>query len=380
MVSGKDANRGWATGRVGHHEEPFTATHGQRALTRFCSNLTLTVARLSRQLRQRSTQRVWPPGRPAEGHGSAEHDIATRVDEYAHGSSDQGERVWWYVPDVLMDGDTAPVVIYLHGFRAAIPDIYSEHIHHLTRQGIIVIFPRFNKGSLVGMFTDNDQEAMLARAIDSVSVAFDDLGAVVTRDRVYAFGHSLGGLFAACWPARSPVRLAGMVLAHPSISLEKIPKFFRDRIEITQVDFRRAVPLVDVPVVLLNGDADSIAPTRESHELYDMLSVAPKKLLFEACSDGHGSPTFFPGHLATVRDDSTALHWALERFGGGTAGDDTLHYRFYYAALDALIRDAPITFDMGHWSDGTPVAAIRKLAAFEPPHSGATSLPAPPAL
>ena len=206
------------------------------------------------------------------------------------GSAESGERVWWYVPDVLLEGDHAPVVIYLHGFRAAIPDLYSEHIHHLTRQGIIVVFPRYNKASLSGMFTDNDQPMMMHRAVASVDRALEELAPVIDEERIYAFGHSLGGLFAACWQGCGGISLAGMVLAHPSISLERIPEFVRERVQITPLHHERLLHQVDVPAVLLNGNADTVAPTEESDRLFELLVNAPRKWLFEAESDEHGAP------------------------------------------------------------------------------------------
>ena len=85
-----------------------------------------------------------PPGRHFEGYGSREHYIARRVTETGYGSAVEGTRVWCFVPDKLRDGNRAPVIIYLHGFRASAPNLYWEHIHHLTAQGYVVLFPRIH--------------------------------------------------------------------------------------------------------------------------------------------------------------------------------------------------------------------------------------------
>ncbi len=348
-----------STGRTSHHERAFTAATGQRRITRFGSGATIAVARFCEQRSHRPRTDARPPGRPRHGLGSHERYIATEATEYAVGSATNGERVWWYVPDVLLHGKKAPVIIYLHGFRAAIPDLYSEHIHHLTRQGFIVIFPRYNKASLRGMATDNDQNAMFRRTIASVRGALAELGPAADGDAVYLFGHSLGGLFAACWPALGCVTARGIVVAHPSLSLERIPAWARQH--ITPLDYEPLLAKVEVPVWLLNGDADTIAPTDESKRLFELLTHAPEKRLFVAKSDGHGAPRLVPGHLATVRDDSHMLHLVLETFGGGTGSDDALHSRYYYAALDAMVHGLVPHFDMGEWSDGTPVAGVEQL-------------------
>lgn len=351
-----------ATGRISHNDRRFTHVPGRR-LIQAGSGMSVALSRLAYQVRHRPSVAARPPGIPELGFGSPDLYIADRTEEYSVGSDADGTRVWWYVPDKLLHGSHAPAVIYLHGFRASIPDLYSEHIHHLTRQGLVVIFPRYNAGSLKGMFTDNDQEAMIDRAIGSVNRALDELGPLVDRGRLYNFGHSLGGLFAACWAGRGGPKPHGVVLAHPSISLDKIPAFVRDNIR--RLDYRDWVGSLDVPVTVLCGESDTIAPTAEAYDLLQMLPHSPSRRLFEARSDAYGAPRLIAGHMATVRDDSHMLHAVLEGIGGGTIGDDTLHYRFYYAALDAMVLGHAPQFDMGHWSDGTPVKPIRELP-FDP--------------
>ena len=60
-----------------------------------------------------------------------------------------------------------------------------------------------------------------------------------------------------------------------------------------------------------------------------------------------------------------ALSASIAPGGAPAAPVDTLDYRFYWAALDAALdNQALVSFDMGKWSDGTPVKPV--LEDFAP--------------
>lgn len=338
-----------------HHVERHDRGTLLREVTRIGSGLSFLGSRaLSPSRRDPATTPV-PPGRPHSGYGSAQGYLSDHATEHAVGSASDGTRVWWFLPDTLAHGDTAPVVVYLHGFRASAPDLYWEHIHHLTRQGIIVVFPRINKGGPTGLFTDNDQPAMISRAVESTWMALDELGDRVARDQLYLFGHSLGGLIGACWKGFNGPAAKAVVLAHPSISLERIPAFARRY--ITPVDWRTHAAVTEVPTFILGGDKDTLVPEAECVRLAEEMRKAETCVVHITHHDEHGAPPIPSGHLATVRADSAAVRW-LGHLLGGNEGDDTLHSRFYYAALDAVMAGEDVLeFDMGNWSDGRPVAA-----------------------
>lgn len=294
-----------------------------------------------------------PPGRPYAGYGSRERYIADRVTEHAHGSASDGSRVWWFIPNVLRDGERAPVVVYLHGFRASAPDLYWEHIHHLTAQGLIVVFPRINKGGAVGLLSDNDQSEMVRRAVDASVVALDEIDSLIDREQLYVFGHSLGGLIGACWSGSGGPAARGIVLAHPSVRMDSIPEVAQRF--ITAIDWRPLAASCAAPVIILGGDQDTLVPPEECVELAEALEAAPRCVVYIARSDDHGVPVLRTGHLATVRSDSRALRWVGQYLGGNEA-NDALQSRFYHAALDAMIDgELRPELDLGKWSDGTPL-------------------------
>ena len=337
-----------------HHVERQDRGTLLREMTRIGSGISFIGSRALSPARRDPETTPVPPGRPHSGPGSADRYISDHASEHAVGSAAEGLRVWWFVPDQLRDTRKAPVVVYLHGFRASAPDLYWEHIHHLTRQGIIVVFPRINKGGATGLFTDNDQQGMVSRAIESTRVALDELGDLADHDELYLFGHSLGGLIGACWHGYNGPEARAMVLAHPSTSLDRIPAFARKL--ITPVDWRTLVATTPTPTVILGGDKDTIVPPAECVDLASKMKQASSCNVHITASDEHGAPPIPAGHLATVRADSPAVRF-LGHLLGGNEGDDCLHSRFYYAALDQVMDGARCPdFDMGSWSDGTPVA------------------------
>jgi len=302
------------------------------------------------------------PGQPATGFGSSQGYIATGATRYETGSGSAGTRVWWYVPNRLRNGSSAPVVVFLHGFMLLAPEIYKGHIDHLTRQGYIVIFPQFNKGGLIGLLTDTDQNQMLARAISATNVALDRLGTKADRSQVHLYGHSLGGLMGASWLARGGAPIRSATLANPSLDAgAAIPSFVRSLVRITPIDIATTARAHTVRTIILTGDRDTIAKPAESLTLAGLLSAAPSKVVYQASSDATGSPEIKADHMAPIQDDGWLPGFLAELFGG-TGEQDTLDWRVYYAALDAnLAGQATLTFDMGTWSNGVPVAAPVQL-------------------
>lgn len=294
-----------------------------------------------------------PPGRPFEGYGSREHYISRNVTETGLGSAVEGTRVWCFVPENLRDGKRAPVIVYLHGFRASAPNLYWEHIHHLTAQGYVVLFPRFQKGGVIGLFNDNNQVEMVERAILATLNGLQQVADIVDLDRLYVFGHSLGGLIGACWNGAGAPQARGLVLAHPSITTDQIPEFVRPL--ITCIEWNPLVAANQAPVILLGGDEDTLAPPHETLALGAAMTGASSVATYIARADDHGVPAFRTGHMATVRTDSQTLRWMGEALGGNQA-QDTLQSRFYHAALDAMLAgDFVPDLNFGDWSDGVEV-------------------------
>lgn len=303
------------------------------------------------------------PGQPTSGPGGSGGYIASSVTRYETGSGSAGTRVWWFVPNRLRNGSSAPVVVYLHGFMLLAPDIYLGHINHLARQGYIVIYPQFNKGGILGLLSDTDQRQMLRRAIDATNVALTALGSKADRSQLHLFGHSLGGLMAGTWEGAGGPRPVSVTVANPSLNAgASIPSFVRGLISITPIDHASLAPANRARTVILTGDADTIASPSEALQFRAEMINAPSRPVFQATSDRRGDPPVIADHMAPIQDQGIVPDFMMQLFGG-VGRQDTLDYRFYWSALDQNLSGASnISFDLGTWSDGVPVAAPIRLA------------------
>ncbi|OWY63393.1 hypothetical protein B7486_53370, partial [cyanobacterium TDX16] len=259
---------------------------------------------------------------------------------------------WVFRPPSLRDGASAPVVVYLHGFALLAPDIYADHILHLVRQGVIVVYPQINQGGL-NLLGDNSQSNMLDRAIGSTNTALAWLGA--SAGPRHLFGHSLGGLLGATWTHRGGPALASLVLANPSTAAPPVG---------SGLPWAAMAPATTARTTILTGEDDTIAAPSQSDALFDAMPAAASRIVYEAQTDTYGNPSsqdLVADHSAPAQDlgflESFPFNLFLDSFGG-PATLDALDSRFYWAALDASIDGAlTVPFAMGQWSDGTQVTA-----------------------
>ncbi|MBP7736146.1 MAG: hypothetical protein KA369_09265 [Spirochaetes bacterium] len=311
---------------------------------------------------------ITAPGQASSGYGSAENYICSSYTEGRVGAwynPWSGYWCWYYVPARLKNGSTAPVVIYLHGMMLMAPDIYMAHIEHLCRQGYIVLFPQINRGGLVGLATDNNQNNMMHRTIDSVNDALNKIGSKADRGNMVLFGHSLGGLISLCWSDNEGDAVAPavkrIVTADPCL-YSNIPDFVDVFVTVTELDFREKAKSTTAPVIILTGSDDTIALPETAFDARDALVNSPSKVIYQYNTDDHGARALKADHMAPICDDGWMPSWAMDMLGGD--GEvDTFDYRVFWAALDAALDGCDtLSFDMGTWSDGTPVKAVTQLA------------------
>ena len=105
--------------------------------------------------------------------------------------------------------------------------------------------------------------------------------------------------------------------------------------------------------MLWGNDDTDIAPFSQQQEAFSLMINAPAKVLYAAQSDKHGEPVLSASHGAPCQlpDKKT-----------GEPQEDAIDFRYYYAGLDAALDgQSSVAFDMGLWSDGTPVKPVEKM-------------------
>lgn len=130
-----------------------------------------------------------PPGQPETGPGSSAA-VASKVRTTTLG--EKGLKVLVYEPDGV-ELNSAPVIVFLHGYGGINPRFYGGWIKHLVYRGNIVIFPVY-QDSL------GQPQQYTANALAAVQNAFALLqseGHVAPDPERFAIvGHSLGGTIA----------------------------------------------------------------------------------------------------------------------------------------------------------------------------------------
>ncbi len=200
-----------------------------------------------------------PPGQPGQaltGYGSSGNYISDSYNSYTLGLEEEASRIWILIPNVLKNDTTAPTVIFLHGYLSTHPIIYQGIINHILKQGVIVLFPQYQKSGLSPVISDLDLSVQLKRAVDSVALALDDISDNIEPDNIILFGHSTGALFGLCWEASNGSEVKQMIIAHPCLDFTTwLPESITGR--MTFPDHLTMTPVTTVPVIQLWGDQDN---------------------------------------------------------------------------------------------------------------------------
>ncbi len=299
-----------------------------------------------------------PPGRQASGFGSTANEICSNYSTGTFGSISDGTYTYYFIPSVLKNGSTAPVIIHLHGTMLVGPEIYWAMIKHWINAGYIVIHPQYNKG-FTGILSDTNQYDQIARAVAGANEALSRVGAIADRSKIFLWGHSTGGLISLCWEAAGGPAAYKKILAAPCTDPNANAGFGQP--SITSLDFWAMAPATTCPVIIMNGSSDTIAPLSQQCDAFRALTNAPSKVVYRAQEDTYGDPDLPANHMASTTDTGIVPSFIMDMFGGKGV-EDAIDYRYYWAAMDAaLAGNNRLTFDMGKWSDGRAVLPVKTV-------------------
>jgi len=298
-----------------------------------------------------------PPSRPGSGPGGAEYPHGSYT---AHKFGEDERAFWVFLPDSPKP-DTAPVIIFLHGWSVVDPEGYGAWIEHLARRGAVVIYPRYQKGPVelrAGMFP------YAVEAIRQALAVIPSLGVVPDTSRVAIMGHSFGGLMAVAmagsadslglpWPKAVMIAQAGG---------KPIPWFKPERIPPGTL------------LLAVAGDRDNVVGDSISKKVIQGATNVPDscKDFLVLVSDDHGSPGLVADHTSAMAGRPGRAGCFLPFFARflGRSGlvTDALDWFGYWKLFDGLTDAAfwgknrqyalggtPEQLFMGAWSDGTPV-------------------------
>lgn len=286
---------------------------------------------------------------------------------YPHASIKRQElgieaKSYWLFEPAEPAPQTAPVIVFLHGWLAVNPGAYGAWIEHLVRNGWIVILPRYQLD-----WTTRPAD-FLPNAMAAVRDAFDVLQTAPghvrpDRDRFALIGHSAGGNLAAQMAAGSSEH----GLAFPRALVLMMPG------EVRSV---REPSLAHIPastlLVVVAAENDLVVGDLRARQIYSGATSVPasrkKYVLYR--TDRHGFPHLVADHLAptaalelfdtgegpfhTLQMTEAEIN-AFDRHGFWRLADLTINAGFAGRTLDDATHFGDLFRDLGRWSDGQAV-------------------------
>lgn len=276
----------------------------------------------------------------------------------------QGPRSYWLFEPDKPRPETAPVVVFLHGWFAVNPGFYGAWIDHLVRNGRVVIFPRYQNdvGTLPKDFLPNGMAAIH----DALGVLSVGKGHVRPDAHQFALiGHSAGANLAAQVAALSSDPHAA--IPRPKALVAIMPG---------EVLPMRKPTLDQIPastlMIVAVGDEDIVVGDQRGREIFAEATSIPEAnkrfILFR--SDRHGHPALVAEHMAPTGTNhrldngegilrSLQLSMgdvnALDHAGFWRIADWTIEAGFHGQTLDEVTKDVERFRHLGYWSDGRRV-------------------------
>lgn len=337
-----------------------------------------------------------PPAQPERGPGGREYPFGAAV--RTAGGAGAGQ--YWIFEPAEPRPHRAPVVVFLHGWGAMVPDPYMGWIEHIVRRGNIVIYPRYQAtlATPPAVMTDHALGAVLEalRRLDEGDHVRPE------RDKVAFVGHSLGGVIAANLAVRA--RVSGGLPAPGALMVVQPgdPPLVDLELARGQPSIMEDYAIIDPRTLMLVvvGDEDRTVGRTTAERIFASAGAAPaNKNLVVLRSDRHGSPALVADHYAPTALSagegpapwSVTPPWvqtlalrlyglvtrspdaerrlqsadALDFYGLWKLFDALTDAAFYFRNREVALGDTPAQRFMGVWSDGVPVAELEVVTADE---------------
>jgi acetyl esterase/lipase len=293
------------------------------------------------------------PSQPSTGPGGASYSHKS-VNERSYG---EGDLEYWLLEPADPKPESAPVVIFSHGWGAMNTNSYSAWLEHIVRRGNIVIYPRF-QGSLRTPPAEMSSNAITATAAALKRLQTEEGHVRPQLDKVCAVGHSAGGNISAGIAARAaskglPVMKAVMCV-EPGKSWGPIP------IPLDDVSSMPASTLL----LTIVGDQDQVVKDIDAKRIINesVLVPAQNKNFVRMISDDHGEPALKATHFSPIGSNARggADKWvdALDYFGTWKLFDALEDAAINGKNRDYALGGGPHQRYMGKWSDGEPVKEL----------------------
>ncbi len=284
------------------------------------------------------------PEQPTSGPGGSDY-LHNSVKKFRYGYSSNS--YWIFEPNDPKP-DSAPLIVFNHGWCALHPFFYREWIHHIVRRGNIVIYPQYQKG----FFRETDKYT--SNAINAVKNAIEKLqdGRHVAPDldKFAITGHSVGGGLTA--------NMAALALEEglpfPKAIMPVQPAIMADRYE-ERVNFSN-IP-ADTLMLVVVGKDDVAVGNASGKIIFNNATQIPlsNKDFVIQMTDTYGEPDILSNHIAPVCFPFFGTVDAMDYYSTWKLFDALTDYAFYGVNKEYCLGNTHEQRFMGLWSDGTPV-------------------------
>ena len=132
---------------------------------------------------------------------AAESSVKTVANSKETQGGSNGSEFWLYEPTAAKSGEKPSLIIFLHGWAAIDPWVYSAWIDHLVKQGNVVIYPRYQSNVL--KHPSNFLPNAIKAVKEALAVLETDGHVKPDLDRCAIVGHSARGLLTPLMAAGS---------------------------------------------------------------------------------------------------------------------------------------------------------------------------------
>ena len=287
------------------------------------------------------------PEQPTSGPGGSDYShLGVRKSRYGY-----GDNCYWIFEPCNPKPESAPLIVFIHGWYAIHPIIYIIWIEHIVKHGNIVVYPRYQE------IFNFEFSQYSSNAITAVKNAIQELqqGNHVQPDldKFAIVGHSVGGGITAIMAALAqteglptpkaimPVQPAYNWTTNPDLSL---------------------IPKTTLMVVVIGAD-DTFVGTYPGKTIFYEANQIPfdQKDFVIQVTDRYGSPDLVANHVAPLCMPGIFSYTvdALDYYSTWKLFDALTDYAFYSINKEYCLGNTPEQRFMGLWSDGTPVNELK---------------------
>ena len=285
-----------------------------------------------------------PPNQPSSGPGGSDY-VHDDVKEYRYKWG--AHQFWIFEPDSPKP-ESAPLIVFNHGWSSFFPITYLEWIYHMVKKGNIVVYPRYQFGFSIGYkrFTSNAIQAVK----DAIQVLQHGDHVRPELDNFAIVGHSLGGGITAYMAAmaldvglpipKAVMPVQPMIPFGPAVDLSKISS--------------------ETLMVVVVGEDDNVVGDKSGKNIFYNSTQIPfsQKDFIIQVTDNYGEPDLVANHNAPVCSPYFSSVDAMDYYCTWKLFDALTDYAFYGINGDYCLGNTSKQRYMGLWSDGIPVKEL----------------------